>query len=350
MTNKFGTTDDWDPGDVLKSADLLDTFGNVTWNSAIQQNVEAAGYTRGICTHSSTKYSMVEANGNILQSTDSGVSWASRNTDLDATTAFMKICGADPTHAFCIETGTTNECAFTDDSGDAWTTKTSAAFGTGLYDVSFTTASLIVLGGNDSGGTDHIVFSTDDGGTWTNATTSPSLAVWAVHMFDANTGYAIDEDGNIWKTTNAAVTWVDTTDDAPNYGANNTMSIYCVSATKAIITYKDGAVVVYNNSTNTSTLTLRQHGNMANAMTLGILEHTDGQLYVGWSGGVDSSVGLVMLGKSPDDGDTWKLSSYPTLKGIGASVHAKSGSLADDGTYNQVIAVITEIPVKIPTR
>ena len=52
-------------------------------------------------------------------------------------------------------------------------------------------------------------------------------------MFDANTGYAIDSAGNIWKTINGAVDWSDTGDNYSGPAAD--MTIFAFSATIAFI-------------------------------------------------------------------------------------------------------------------
>lgn len=245
--NTFVTVTD---GDQLNQGYFNGIKAGVTWRTMYNPK-ESNTDVNGVMGHSSTTWSVQISNGEIKQTSDTGASWTSRNTDLDIR-CFFEMCRADKTHGVAIEDGaTTQECAFTDDSGATWTTKTSLAFATDIFDVSFSTAGLIVVGGNDGGGGKHIVFSTDDGGTWTDATTPPSAAVVAVDMFSATVGYAVDTSGNIWKTTDGADTWIDTTDNVSGVIKEN---LNLIAATADIVLINaDNTGQKYVNSTNTVT-------------------------------------------------------------------------------------------------
>ena len=156
---------------------------------------------------------------------------------------------------------------------------------------------MIVVGGNDGGGGNHIVFSTDDGGTWTDASTQPSAAIYCVDMFDANTGYAVDSSGNIWKTTNAAVDWTDTTHNITET-ATVGMSIRALSATTAIISAGSG-IEYYDNGAGTSTRRMKTDQNT----TLGIA--VVGSSYFVATGANDASE-AVTLWRSDNSGTNWE--------------------------------------------
>jgi len=248
MTNKFGTTDDWEDGDVLYSADILDTFDTIREITLIHTEIYAFN---SIMVHSDTVWSGTVNNGTIYLSSDSGATWTSKNTDLDTAT-FGIICKNDSTKAFVCEITGTAQTVYTADSGTTWTTKTSAVFGTGIYDISFPTANLIVIGGNDAAGTDHTIFSTDQGTSWTNATTSPGAPVYALDMWDGTTGYAIDSSNNIWKTVNAGVDWTDTGHNSVGVGIAS--QLLCLSATTFIhFGPTDAKIGLYDNGGGTYT-------------------------------------------------------------------------------------------------
>lgn len=231
MTNRFDTADDWVDGDVLDAADLIDTFARIQWSGMLDVDTSNGGTSYddviGVVGYAADTLSIVNA-ANILTSTNGGTSWTSKNTDLDASTILTRGCKATRTSAFFLETGTTCESAHTSDSGATVTTKTSASFGTSVADMSYPTTGLIVVGGDDGGGGNHIIYSTDSGGTWTDASTQPSAAIILVDMFDGTNGVAVDTSGNIWKTTDSADTWTDTT---LNVGTSSNQQIVMLSTT-----------------------------------------------------------------------------------------------------------------------
>lgn len=298
MTSKWPTG--WTDGDVLYSADLYDTLRNQRTFDLIPAQLTTDQGVSNIIAHSSTVWSAFQggAYGDIYVTTDSGSTWTVKNSNLD-TSAFFTLCRADTTHAVAIEYTTSGEVAFTDDSGTTWTSKTSTAFGTQIYDVSFSTAGLIVVGGNDAGGTDHIVFSTDDAANWTNATTSPSAAVYAVDMYDATTGYAIDLNGNIWKTINAAVDWTDTGHNILK-SIDTRVTIYALSATVCLIYYGSN-IERYDNAAGTVTFVSLSVNASSNS---GFIKVGDNYYIVG-------GATTWHLFKSEDSGLTWKSMYIP---------------------------------------
>ena len=299
MANKFGTNDDWIDGDVLTAADQLDTFNNIRSFGSLGFGVNAGNHV-SVIAHTATTWSGVNFSGVVRQTTDSGANWTTKSSVLD-TVSLLQVCLADSTHGVGIETGTTNEVVFTDDSGATWAAATSAAFGTALYDVDFATAGLIVLAGDDGGGAKHIIFSTDDGATWTDSTTPPSAACHAVAMFDASTGYTVDSSGNIWKTTDGAVTWTDTTDGVAVF--TTLISMVCVTADLVIINEGD-RVETYVNSTNTVLSAVKS--SMSNTAALGSVINSAGTIACGFGAPAAGTVTPYEIYLSQDNGTTWE--------------------------------------------
>ena len=308
MVNRYGTTNDWG-SEQLKSDDLVDTLGALRWYPFKGKDLGTTDVVTGVIGHSASIFSMVTTAGEVFTSTDTGVTWTSKSTVPD-TRSIIRVCKADKTHGVVVETGTTAEVVFTDTSGTTWSAKTSASFGTGVYDVAFSTAALIVIGGDDAAGTAHIVFSTDDGTTWTDATTSPDTRVYAVDMFSATVGYAIDSAGKIWKTINAAVTWTDTLHVIKGTAGTNS-SIYAVSATVCIIAVSS-FLEYYDNTAGTVTIKVDVGATNYN-MSLGIVKNDTGYYYAGISS--DNRDFHPFLLRSTDIGVSWEIANYSGLSG-----------------------------------
>ena len=255
----------------------------------------------GIIAHSSTVYSIIHTGGDIYQR--SGTTMTQKNTDLD-TYSYIRLCKADSTHGVAVEDSASPEVAFTDDSGATWTTKTSIGFSGGVNDVSFPTASLIVVGGADAGN-DNVKYSTDDGATWNDATTSPSAEVYCLDMYDGSTGYAVDSGGNIWKTSDGGDTWTDTADDTIST-MSQANSILCLDASTCIIVSTDGVVHHYNNSTNTVS---RYSYYLLHDYNGGII-YTDGIIYTLIHSSQTNNAPILLI--SQDNGVNWYSELVPT--------------------------------------
>ena len=320
MTNRYGTTDDIVDGDIAYADDMIDTLNNLRWLQWRGNNIGTSNVFVGVIGHSSTKISAINASGGIYNSTDEGVTWATIGGYTMTERAIIRACKADKTKAIAVEGAATAETAYSSDSGAIWANGGNAVFATDINDVAFSTAALIVVGGDDDAGAKHIVFSTDNGTTWTDATTAPSTKIYAVDMFDANTGYAVDSAGNIWKTTDAAVTWTDTTHNVSGT-TNEHISIYAVSATLCIIAVSS-FIELYDNTAGTVVIKVDVGPTNYNA-TLGIVKNDTGYYYVALS-----STDIAyhpQLFRSTDSGTSWERSQF-NGSGIGTdSILTKCG-------------------------
>lgn len=279
MTDKRLT---WADGDVLYSADLKEGFAQNYYCKllTVLPYDDGAAQIQGIVAHNSTTYSAIDNKGSVYQTSDSGVTWTIKNTDLGYASFIMK-CKNDFTKAVVIEGVVTpnQKVVYTSNSGATWTTCTgTGTFVAALYDVSFPTVNLIVLAGDDDVGAKHITYSTDQGANFVDAATSPSSRVYSVDMFSSGTGYAIDSAKNIWKTTNNAIDWVDT-----GHNVIQTLDagskICAITDTECYIMGASGRIEYYNHPAGT-VVTITDSGQAGDCISGGIFKSTEGKYIV----------------------------------------------------------------------
>lgn len=282
-------------GNVLYDHELNDNFKNIMAARIIPTSPAISFTVYGVVAFSATTFSIGTSEPNIYHTTDSGATWTAK---LNKYATQLKKCDADSTKAFSIYDTALGVTAYTSDSGTTWTQKATFAYGTGLYDFCFPVSGLIVVGGDDAAGINHIVFSTDQGTTWTDATTQPDTKIYAVDMFDGTTGYAIDSDKKIWKTTNAAVDWTDTGHvTSATYSVTDGYTfIRCISATLCVIG-STSAVQMYNNSTGAIVIY------SAPGQCKGLVKNTNGYLYAYYGTTGASNQGWLLM--SDDSGSSW---------------------------------------------
>ena len=287
---------------TLANANEVNTNFNWSTNFDLHHWVSAAVYT-GIIAHSASAWSTVAEDGTMRYTADTGVTWASpAGTHGLGTETLLVPCEAAAARGFAVElnkgTGTA-DCAQTINSGATWNDDTNSPLTTATYDCSFPTATLLVLAGDDTGGTDHIVYTANpDAGpiVWTNATMDTANKIYCLDMYDGTTGYAVDSANNITKTTDGAVNWADTGHNLVN-SSNGRMSIKCISATKCIIQVESKIELYDNASGSTNVLQVP-----ASDASRGIV-YSNGNIYVlthNYSANAPD-----ILSYSGDDGVTW---------------------------------------------
>gem|GEM_PF-6137052 len=148
---------------------------------------------------------VVGANGGILKSTDGGESWIKQNSGFAGSVLDISIWSNDT--AFAIGDGVKR----TSDGGVTWVT--CLLYNRPLHSISFPTHDMGVIVSGLYTRTD-IFKSTDGGTTWIKdpnqyvpgVNNQPRL--FSGHFISKDTGYAVGDTGTIFKTTNAAASWV----------------------------------------------------------------------------------------------------------------------------------------------
>src|SRR3990167_10616301 len=154
-------------------------------------------------------------------------------------------------------------------------------------------------------------------------------------MFNTSTGYALDTDGNIWKTTDGAVTWTDTTDDVisgPTGRLDYRTKMLAISATVCIFSNQE-SIEHYNNSTNTVKSVIV---NAATSRTMGLIQTTDGTIYTMFSH--ESVARGIYLYKSTDSGLHWQQVLIDPITYSTATTKFKN-CLSEIGSTNHIILV-----------
>lgn len=303
-------TTEWTDGDILYSEDLEKEFGGIIWNKLISTTNADGTESMGFQAHTTAKCTMMDAGADIWYSDDAGITWTEKNTDLDPTEVIHKNCKADREYAVFIEMSGDNEVVHTADAGVTCTTKTSCTFGTSIAALSYPTTGLIVVGGNDAAGTDHIVYSTDSGANWTNANTTVDAACVGLDMFSLNIGFAVTSAGKIFKSGATYDDWTDTTHTVTPLSP---CSVAAISTTECIIAGISAAflyIFKYDGSGNAvQKLLLNRVGESAYQYVMAPVIDSNGVIYTGCVySGANAQFTLI---RSTDDGETWEFIMVP---------------------------------------
>ena len=313
------STTPWSNGQSLPAVDFLDTLYSNKFLDIIHSGQTSS--ISGFCAHSETTWSFIGSDGETYQTSNSGTSWTNRSSSGLTSTPVMVVCQADKTHAFAFDYTQVSDVIFTDDSGATWTAKTQHTWGIGgnPHDVSFATTGLIVMAGDDAANAKHIHYSTNDGGTWLHPTTSPGLC-YAVSMFSATTGFALDSSSNIWKTVDGCDNWTNTGHNVLTTPvAKSTM--LALSATTFMCS--SSGVIEYYDASGDSTIILK---GQASTTSGGIIKNSSGHIYV-LLGGIDATPAMLELYKTTDTGTTWTF--IPTGLFISVDTKHKMGYFSD---------------------
>jgi len=269
-------------------------------------------------------------NASSRRTTDGGMTWANCAVDIALVMANATVCRANKAKAFAWRGDTANTGAYTTDSGNNWTAFAVApAILTYIMDGDFPTEGIAVCCGIDASGP-GICRSTNGGANWGSAATGPATHCNLISMWDASTGYAIDDSANIWKTTDGGLNWTDTTHNvgiAPGVDPGRqtmittsaTTMVYVQTVTTYICQYYDNTAGTVTSKCATYPVQNDQYTILSN-----LTRTTNGNTYFAMYSSYVTGTGtwfsaVCILWKSLDNGYTWVAQPLPMVRGNNTS-------------------------------
>lgn len=176
---------------------LLSVYINAQWIQLISPTSSSINTLQFI--NSNTGYLTGNLGGNVIKTTDGGISWIFTNTGTSIT--YYDLFFENVLTGFVA--GSIKQIVKTTNSGINWDIRTSGS-GT-LYSISFPTPTT----GYVVGGSPTVINKSTDGGTNWNLITPPTSNILkGVHFVNNYTGWICGTSGTIWKTTDGCTSWI----------------------------------------------------------------------------------------------------------------------------------------------
>jgi len=289
-------------GDTIYASEY-NKFNAGLWSDLIM--LDAPNPINAILAHSATSWTAVNLTNTQITS-DSGVTWTAASADNADMTGVSKVCIADKTKAISCDHDSGN-ISITSDSGDNWASATTdPAAITRVWDASFPTATVAVVGCDLGAASRSIFYSTDGGDNWTICVAGSTGDTFAIDMLDGTNGLAIDSGANIWTTSNGGVNWADSGQNVTTVLSNSNM--VALTSTTGVILHESATTIETFNTTSGGTVRLKimDAGEVQNHFS-NIIKVTNGNLYFiqyVFSDAGDRSLNMTLF-RSTDNGVTW---------------------------------------------
>jgi photosystem II stability/assembly factor-like uncharacterized protein len=194
--SRFGTTL-WIVGEygvILKSTDGGNSWNRLDTESRLSANwIDAPSLSAG---------TVVGQDGLILRTTDGGASWAQQASPVPSVSCYG-VKFTDRYHGWAVgDEGTILRTT----NGGTWTVQPSNVSHF-LFGVTFAGTSGWIVGGEFSFYTGIILHSSDGGNSWGTQLNGVSNILFGLDFADANSGWAVGENGLILHTTNGGANW-----------------------------------------------------------------------------------------------------------------------------------------------
>ncbi len=234
-------------------------------------------------------------NGNVIKTTDGGVSWIFTVTG--STSTFYDTYFENTQTGYVA--GSIQQIVKTTNSGTNWDIKTSGS--STLYSLSFPTST---TGYSVGGSPTVLIKSTDGGNNWSTLTPPTSNILKSIFFVDNFTGWTCGSSGTIWKTTDGCTSWIPQTQSSS------------FSFEKIIFINPNNGIVIGLNgiafkTTNSGTNWIQQ--------STGVTNNLYDIAYIApntfWA------VGVTRILKSTDNGNTWLFQTNPSPSSTYNSIH-----------------------------
>lgn len=247
--------------------------------------------------------------GNVIKTTDGGVSWLFTSTGTSNT--FYDIVFLDLLNGFVV--GSNKQVIRTTNGGGNWNIKTS---GTGThYSISFPSATV----GYAAGGFPTVIDKSLDGGNnWTAITPPTSNTLRGVFFVNSTVGWFCGYSGTIWKTTDGGISWIPQTQSS----SYNFEKIYFKDLSTGFVVGSNGTILKTTNG-----------GTSWNAVSSGTTNYLYNLYYISpnicWAIGASGKIQ-----KTTDDGNTWYQQNSPSGTATYYGIHmvdANTGYIVGSG-------------------
>jgi photosystem II stability/assembly factor-like uncharacterized protein len=273
------------------------TDGGLTWNEYTAGKFSLYSISKsGLALYGAGKY------GSAYKSTDAGLTWTPIHNAITQET-IRKIYFTNENNGYCVGGSTTTSDSLgiilkTTDAGSNWTILSSGIIKSQVYALAMPASNAWYA----CTGRNQIWKSTDAGLTWiqqTNPLTGTS-ALNDIVFADANTGYAVGNSGGIVKTTDGGITWTSLTSP---HGTTAIYSMHMFDAQKLItVGGTSKAYLTTNGGANWSPITVGLPGNY---FAVKFLNNN-----LGYVTSYSSPSGTVA--KTTDGGVTWTAQTLPS--------------------------------------
>jgi photosystem II stability/assembly factor-like uncharacterized protein len=280
--------------------------------------------------------------GGMFKSTDSGGSWQHINTGVQESFAARSVqaLAIDPTSPSALYFGA-QPVFLTSNGGASWAARAQGMtlgfnqYITGLA-VAPSAPTTVYAATGDFASCNVIYKSTDAGNSWTAKPPAPcSLAQLrvAVDPSNANTVYAVETNGGVFKSTDGGTIWAPITPPPPNNFTINDVHVDSSNGTTVYLTRENyfdpsGANVLKSTNSGASWAPLNT-GTFARVTALAVAPNNSAILFAGFPG-------EPVLLKSTDGGVTWS----PSANGLPA--YANVTDIAVNPTNNAIVYASTD--------
>lgn len=215
-----------DTATLTTTTESIARFYQGAWSDVSWQPTWNWFYTYGLAAIDPRTVIAVRTGGQVMRSTNGGVTWTWTDINGGATTDLRRVRFVNSTTGWIV--GADRQIYKSTDSGANWSAQTSSMVDAwrDLYDISCVDTNVCYIVG-EGGKAEKTI---DGGANWTQVTTGTANHLNSVFALDANTVVAVGNSGTILRTTDGGANW-SSMSSSPSIGANHIYSVVFVNST-----------------------------------------------------------------------------------------------------------------------